>query len=193
MKKIIYVFLVLLNFLCISNIYAVENYTPSQDLGMDTGTATSTNGNQISQSVGEVTQKGIDALDSVTSTLLNDIDNNIKQKVQAYYQQITSAITPIFGAFIVFWLIFNGIKMGMGNGDFQQIIFTFSILIIIFTSIFSWDFFYPYVVELFLVDLNNLITEITGTDAKSAFMSFVQIAFGAVADAMQGIDTGITK
>lgn len=122
MKKITYIFLLIFSLLTLSNVYAVENYTAPQDIGVTTnqdGSVTIPNtdnskGNQITKSTKEVADKGMDALDQITATLLNDIDNQIKTKVQKYYQQVTSAIVPIFGAFIVFWLIFNGVRMGMG-------------------------------------------------------------------------------
>lgn len=203
MKKFLYILFLLLGFLMIGNAYAVENYTAPQDTG---GVVTNPdgsitlpkgngdNGKHIGESTQSVANSGVKALDSITKTLLDDIDDNIKKKIQSYYQQITTSIIPIFGAFIVFWLIFNGIRMGMGAVvNYNDLLFIFACMVIIWTMIFSWDFFYPYVVELFTTDLDGLVAEMTGTDAKSSFMAFVNVALGAIADAMGSVDTGITN
>ncbi|MDN8587133.1 conjugal transfer protein TrbL, partial [Vibrio alginolyticus] len=61
------------------------------------------------------------------------------------------------------------------------------------TIVFSWDAFFPYVAEVFLDDVPNLITEMTGTDSKTTLQSFVSIIFEAIALAFNNIDTGITN
>ena len=202
MKKITYIFLLIFSLLTLSNVYAVENYTAPQDIGVTTnqdGSVTIPNtdnskGNQITKSTKEVADKGMDALDQITATLLNDIDNQIKTKVQKYYQQVTSAIVPIFGAFIVFWLIFNGVRMGMGAvSNYNDLLFIFGCMVIIWTMVFSWDWFYPYVVELFTTDLDGLIAEMTGSDAKTSFMAFVKVGFTAISNSLGTVDTGITN
>ncbi|MBF7691176.1 type IV secretion system protein [Acinetobacter pollinis] len=149
---------------------------------------------QIASSTSDVASKGIKALDQISTDLLNSIDKNIKRKITLYYEHVTSAIIPIFSAFIVFWIIFNGIRMGLGAvTDYNHLLFVFGCMMVVWTTVFSWDAFYPYVVELFTTDLDQLIAEMTGTDAKSSFMAFVQVALKSITKAMGDTDIGITN
>lgn len=66
-------------------------------------------------------------------------------------------------------------------------------MVIIWTMVFSWDWFYPYVVELFTTDLDGLIAEMTGSDAKTSFMAFVKVGFTAISNSLGTVDTGITN
>ena len=57
---------------------------------------------------------------------------------------------------------------------------------------FPWST-HPYVAEVFLDDVPNLISEMTGTDAVSTFQSFMTVILGAIALAFENVDTGITN
>lgn len=178
MKKFIYAFFLFFNVFFSSHSFA----------------NTSAQSTQIASSTTEITQKGIKALDQISTDLLNNIDKNIKHKITLYYQHVTSAIIPIFSAFIVFWIIFNGIRMGLGAvSDYNHLLFVFGCMMLVWTTVFSWDAFYPYVVELFITDLDQLIAEMTGTDAKSSFMAFVTIDLETISRAMGNTDIGITN
>ncbi|MFC3172584.1 hypothetical protein ACFOGQ_19295 [Acinetobacter vivianii] len=59
MKKFIYIFLIFFSFLGISSAYAVDNFTPPQDLGTGGQVPPTTNSggnNQISDEVSQVTE-----------------------------------------------------------------------------------------------------------------------------------------
>ena len=77
--------------------------------------------------------------------------------------------------------------------EIQGVIATFVIMLLIWSIVFSWDAFFPYVAEVFLDDVPNLITEMTGTDSKTTLQSFVSIIFESIALAFSNIDTGITN
>lgn len=204
MKKIIYAFLLICSFLSISSAYAVENYTNPQDLG--TGTVTTnpdgsvtiptsnSKSNEISENMSQVTQSGMSELDKVIDSLITGVDKNIKDNLQSYYQKVTDPIIPVFAGFIIIWISFQAIKMMLGMAvEIQQVIATFVIMLLIWSIVFSWDSFYPYIAEIFLDDLPNLISEMTGTDSKTTLQSFITIIFEAIALAFNNIDTGITN
>lgn len=198
MKKIIYVFLLLFSFISLGSAYAEDYYTNPQDLGQETGTVNNADAgagnNNIADSMSQVTQNGMQELDSVVDSLITDVDKNIKDNIQGYYQKVTAPIIPVFAGFIVIWLTFQGMKMMLGMPvEIQQVIATFVLMLLIWTIVFSWDAFFPYVAEVFLDDVPNLITEMTGTDSKTTLQSFVSIIFEAIALAFNNIDTGITN
>lgn len=198
MKKIIYVFLLLFSFISAGNVYANENFTNPQDLGngevsipQDSNQSAQKN---IAESMSQVTQNGMKELDKVVDLLMDDVDQNIKQNLQNYYQKVTSPIIPIFAGFIIIWISFQGVKMMLGMAvEIQSLIATFVIMLLIWSIVFSWDSFYPYIAEVFLDDIPNLIMEMTGTDSKTTLQSFVSIIFEAIALAFNNIDTGITN
>ena len=201
MKKIIYAFLLLFSFLSFSSAYAVDNFTNPQDLGngsTPTGTTGGSNGaynsNQISQNVSEVTKNGMSELDKVVDSLITGVDKNIKDNLQGYYQKVTAPIIPVFAGFIIIWISFQAIKMMLGMAvEIQGVIATFVIMLLIWSIVFSWDAFYPYVAEVFLDDIPNLISEMTGTDANSTLKTFVKIVFDVISTSMASVDTGITN
>lgn len=200
MKKIIYVFFLLFSFISLGSAYAEDYYTNPQDLGQGTETVnnadagTGAGNNNIADSMSQVTQNGMQELDSVVDSLITDVDKNIKNNIQGYYQKVTAPIIPVFAGFIVIWLTFQGMKMMLGMPvEIQQVIATFVLMLLIWTIVFSWDAFFPYVAEVFLDDVPNLITEMTGTDSKTTLQSFVSIIFEAIALAFNNIDTGITN
>ncbi|KQQ65475.1 type IV secretion system protein [Acinetobacter sp. Leaf130] len=197
MKKFIYIFLIFFSFLGISSAYAVDNFTPPQDLG--TGgqvppTSNSGGNNQISDEVSQVTENGMKELDKVVDSLMQGVDSNIKNNLQNYYTKITTPIMPVFAGFIVVWLAWQGFNMMLGRAiAFDDVIATFIIMLIIWSIVFSWDSFYPYIAEFFLDDIPNLISEMTGTDSKTTLQSFVRIIFDAITLAFSNVDTGITN
>ena len=201
MKKIIYAFLLLFSFLSFSSAYAVDNFTNPQDLGngsTPTGTTGGSNGaynsNQISQNVSEVTKNGMSELDKVVDSLITGVDKNIKDNLQGYYQKVTAPIIPVFAGFIIIWISFQAIKMMLGMAvEIQGVIATFVLMLLIWSIVFTWDSFFPYVAEVFLDDVPNLIGEMTGTDAVSTFQSFMTVILGAIALAFENVDTGITN
>jgi type IV secretion system protein VirB6 len=77
--------------------------------------------------------------------------------------------------------------------EIQGVIATFVIMLLIWSIVFSWDAFYPYVAEVFLNDIPNLISEMTGTDANSTLKTFVKIVFDVISTSMASVDTGITN
>lgn len=206
MKKIIYAFLLLFSFLSFSSAYAVDNFTNPQDLGNGAvvsnpdGSITipsgneSSKGNEISKNLSQVTQSGMAELDKVVDSLITGVDKNIKDNLQGYYQKVTAPIIPVFAGFIIIWISFQAIKMMLGMAvEIQGVVATFVIMLLIWSIVFSWDAFFPYVAEVFLDDVPNLITEMTGTDSKTTLQSFVSIIFESIALAFSNIDTGITN
>ena len=201
MKKIIYAFLLLFSFLSFSSAYAVDNFTNPQDLGngsTPTGTTGGSNGaynsNQISKNVSEVTKNGMSELDKVVDSLITGVDKNIKDNLQGYYQKVTAPIIPVFAGFIIIWISFQAIKMMLGMAvQIQDVIATFVIMLLIWSIVFSWDAFFPYVAEVFLDDLPNLIGEMTGTDTVTTFQAFMSVVLNSIADAFKNVDTGITN
>ena len=77
--------------------------------------------------------------------------------------------------------------------EIQGVIATFVIMLLIWSIVFSWDAFFPYVAEVFLDDLPNLIGEMTGTDTVTTFQAFMSVVLNSIADAFKNVDTGITN
>ena len=94
MKKLIYIFLILFSFLGISSAYAVDNYTPGQDLGNPDGSITIPNapspdkGNAIYQEMSKVTEQGMGLLGKFVDAIQHNVDQNLKSSLQTYYQKI---------------------------------------------------------------------------------------------------------
>ena len=195
MKKIIMILMLICSAFALNTAYAVENYTNPQDLG--TGKI------QIPQNQGEenmggavqsVSDNGMQVLNNVTERIAGDIDKKVKTQIQKYYVQITAPIIPVFAGFIIIWISFQAIKMMLGMAvEIQGVIATFVIMLLIWSIVFSWDAFYPYVAEVFLNDIPNLISEMTGTDANSTLKTFVKIVFDVISTSMASVDTGITN
>lgn len=76
---------------------------------------------------------------------------------------------------------------------FDDVIANFIIMLLIWSIVFSWDAFYPYIAEVFLEDIPNLISEMTGTDAQSTLGAFVTIVFDVIAKSMEKVDMGISN
>ncbi len=80
MKKIIYVFFLLFSFISLGSAYAEDYYTNPQDLGQGTETVnnadagTGAGNNNIADSMSQVTQNGMQELDSVVDSLITDVD-----------------------------------------------------------------------------------------------------------------------
>lgn len=210
MKKIIYAFLLLFSFLTINSAYAVDSYTNPQDLGNGTGgvitnpdgsvtipssnSQSNQNGNAVSKEVSQVTEQGMNLLGKLIDEIQSNVEKNLKSSLQAYYQKITAPIIPVFAGFIIIWISFQAIKMMLGMAvEIQGVIATFVIMLLIWSIVFSWDAFYPYVAEVFLDDIPNLISEMTGTDANSTLKTFVKIVFDVISTSMASVDTGITN
>ena len=208
MKKTIYAFLLLFSFLTINSAYAVESYTNSQDLGTggvttnpdgsilipSGGSQNNQNGNAVSKEVSQVTEQGMNLLGKLIDEIQSNVEKNLKSSLQAYYQKITAPIIPVFAGFIIIWISFQAIKMMLGMAvQIQDVIATFVIMLLIWSIVFSWDAFFPYVAEVFLDDLPNLIGEMTGTDTVTTFQAFMSVVLNSIADAFKNVDTGITN
>lgn len=200
MKRIIYILLILFSFLGINSVYAVDNYTPGQDLGNPDGSITIPNapspdkGNAIYQEMSKVTEQGMGLLGKFVDAIQHNVDQNLKSSLQTYYQKITAPILPVFAGFIVIWLTFQGFQMMLGRAiAFDDVIANFIIMLLIWSIVFSWDAFYPYIAEVFLEDIPNLISEMTGTDAQSTLGAFVTIVFDVIAKSMEKVDMGISN
>ena len=195
MKKIIMILMLICSAFALNTAYAVENYANPQDLG--TGKI------QIPQNQGEenmggavqsVSDNGMQVLNNVTERIAGDIDKKVKTQIQKYYVQITAPIIPVFAGFIIIWISFQAIKMMLGMAvEIQGVIATFVIMLLIWSIVFSWDAFFPYVAEVFLDELPNLIGEMTGTDTVTTFQAFMSVVLNSIADAFQNVDTGITN
>ena len=175
--------------------YAVENYTNPQDLGTGAIQIPQNQGKEnMGGAVQSVSDNGMKVLNNVTERIAYDIDKKVKTQIQKYYAQITAPIIPVFAGFIIIWISFQAIKMMLGMAvQIQDVIATFVIMLLIWSIVFSWDAFFPYVAEVFLDDVPNLISEMTGTDSKTTLQSFVSIIFESIALAFSNIDTGITN
>ncbi|MDQ2406310.1 type IV secretion system protein [Acinetobacter baumannii] len=201
MKKFIYIFLIFFSFLDISSAYAVENYTPGQDLGNPDGSITIPNAatgdtgkNKVSKEIGNVTQQGMGTLDKLMEAIQSNLEQSLKSSLQNYYQKITAPLIYVFSGFILIWMTFQGFKMMLGMAvDFQSVVSNFIIMMIIWSIVFSWDAFYPYIAEVFLEDIPNLISEMTGHDTQSTFTTFVTIVFDVVTESFKNVDMGITN
>lgn len=191
--------------LALNSAYAVENFTNSQDLGTgqvqtnQDGSITIPNTqNQEKQKMGDavksVSNNGMEVLNNVTGRIAGDIDKKVKDQIKNYYVKITEPIIPVFAGFIIIWISFQSIKMMLGMAvEIQGVIATFVLMLLIWSIVFTWDSFFPYVAEVFLDDVPNLICEMTGTDAVSTFQSFMTVILGAIALAFENVDTGITN
>ena len=191
--------------LALNSAYAVENFTNSQDLGAgqvqtnQDGSITIPNTqNQEKQKMGDavksVSNNGMEVLNNVTERIAGDIDKKVKDQIKNYYVKITEPIIPVFAGFIIIWISFQSIKMMLGMAvEIQGVIATFVLMLLIWSIVFTWDSFFPYVAEVFLDDVPNLIGEMTGTDAVSTFQSFMTVILGAIALAFENVDTGITN
>lgn len=205
MKKIIYLLMLIVSTLALNSAYAVENFTNSQDLGTgqvqtnQDGSITIPNTqNQEKQKMGDavksVSNSGMEVLNNVTGRIAGDIDKKVKDQIKNYYVKITEPIIPVFAGFIIIWISFQSIKMMLGMAvEIQGVIATFVLMLLIWSIVFTWDSFFPYVAEVFLDDVPNLIGEMTGTDAVSTFQSFMTVILGAIALAFENVDTGITN
>ena len=181
MKKIIYLLMLIVSTLVLNSAYAVENFTNSQDLGAgqvqtnQDGSITIPNTqNQEKQKMGDavksVSNNGMEVLNNVTERIAGDIDKKVKDQIKNYYVKITEPIIPVFAGFIIIWISFQSIKMMLGMAvEIQGVIATFVLMLLIWSIVFTWDSFFPYVAEVFLDDVPNLIGEMTGTDAVSTF------------------------
>ena len=154
--------------------YAVENYTNPQDLGTGAIQIPQNQGKEnMGGAVQSVSDNGMKVLNNVTERIAYDIDKKVKTQIQKYYAQITAPIIPVFAGFIIIWISFQAIKMMLGMAvQIQDVIATFVIMLLIWSIVFSWDAFFPYVAEVFLDDLPNLIGEMTGTDTVTTFQAF---------------------
>ena len=191
--------------LALNSAYAVENFTNSQDLGTgqvqtnQDGSITIPNTqNKEKQKMGDavksVSNNGMEVLNNVTGRIAGDIDKKVKDQIKNYYVKITEPIIPVFAGFIIIWISFQSIKMMLGMAvEIQGVIATFVLMLLIWSIVFTWDSFFPYVAEVFLDDVPNLIGEMTGTDAVSTFQSFMTVILGAIALAFENVDTGITN
>ncbi|HRN45798.1 MAG TPA: type IV secretion system protein [Flavobacterium sp.] len=205
MKKIIYLLMLIVSTLALNSAYAVENFTNSQDLGAgqvqtnQDGSITIPNTqNQEKQKMGDavksVSNNGMEVLNNVTERIAGDIDKKVKDQIKNYYVKITEPIIPVFAGFIIIWISFQSIKMMLGMAvEIQGVIATFVLMLLTWSIVFTWDSFFPYVAEVFLDDVPNLIGEMTGTDAVSTFQSFMTVILGAIALAFENVDTGITN
>jgi type IV secretion system protein VirB6 len=205
MKKIIYLLMLIVSTLALNSAYAVENFTNSQDLGtgqvqtnQDGNITIPNTQNQEKQKMGDavksVSNNGMEVLNNVTERIAGDIDKKVKDQIKNYYVKITEPIIPVFAGFIIIWISFQSIKMMLGMAvEIQGVIATFVLMLLIWSIVFTWDSFFPYVAEVFLDDVPNLIGEMTGTDAVSTFQSFMTVILGAIALAFENVDTGITN
>ncbi|MGE9768685.1 hypothetical protein [Acinetobacter baumannii] len=114
MKKFIYIFLIFFSFLGLSSAYAVENYTPGQDLGNPDGSITipdastgDTGKNKVSKEIGNVTQQGMGTLDKLMEAIQSNLEQSLKSSLQNYYQKITAPLIYVFGGFILIWITFR--------------------------------------------------------------------------------------
>lgn len=191
--------------LVLNSAYAVENFTNSQDLGagqvqtnQDGSIIIPNTQNQEKQKMGDAVKSvynhGMEVLNNVTERIAGDIDKKVKDQIKNYYVKITEPIIPVFAGFIIIWISFQSIKMMLGMAvEIQGVIATFVLMLLIWSIVFTWDSFFPYVAEVFLDDVPNLIGEMTGTDAVSTFQSFMTVILGAIALAFENVDTGITN
>lgn len=200
MKKIIYLLMLIVSTLALNSAYAVENFTNSQDLGTgqvqtnQDGSITIPNTQKMGDAVKSVSNNGMDVLNNVTERIAGDIDKKVKDQIKNYYVKITEPIIPVFAGFIIIWISFQSIKMMLGMAvEIQGVIATFVIMLLIWSIVFSWDAFFPYVAEVFLDDLPNLIGEMTGTDTVTTFQAFMSVVLNSIADAFKNVDTGITN
>ena len=195
MKKIITILMLLFSAFALNTAYAVENYTNTQDLGTGEIQIPQNQGKEnMGGAVQSVSDNGMKVLNNVTERIAGDIDKKVKTQIQKYYVQVTAPLLDVFAGFIVLWIIFQGISMMTGRLlDMNQVFHHFVIMLMVWTLVFSWDAFYPYVAEVFLDDLPNLIGEMTGTDTVTTFQSFMSVVLNSIADAFQNVDTGITN
>ena len=162
--------------------------------GLINGTTLNQEKQKMGDAVKSVSNNGMEVLNNVTERIAGDIDKKVKDQIKNYYVKITEPIIPVFAGFIIIWISFQSIKMMLGMAvEIQGVIATFVIMLLIWSIVFSWDAFFPYVAEVFLDDVPNLITEMTGTDSKTTLQSFVSIIFESIALAFNNIDTGITN
>lgn len=195
MKKIITILMLLFSAFALNTAYAVENYTNTQDLGTGEIQIPQNKGKEnMGGAVQSVSDNGMQVLNNVTERIAGDIDKKVKTQIQKYYVQITDPLLDVFAGFIVLWITFQGISMMTGRLlDMNGVLHNFVILLLVWTMVFSWDAFYPYVAEVFLDDLPNLIGEMTGTDTVTTFQAFMSVVLNSIADAFQNVDTGITN
>ena len=195
MKKIITILMLVFSAFALNTAYAVENYTNPQDLGTGAIQIPQNQGKEnMGGAVQSVSDNGMKVLNNVTERIAYDIDKKVKTQIQKYYAQITAPIIPVFAGFIIIWISFQAIKMMLGMAvQIQDVIATFVIMLLIWSIVFSWDAFFPYVAEVFLDDLPNLIGEMTGTDTVTTFQAFMSVVLNSIADAFKNVDTGITN
>ncbi len=169
-------------FISLGSAYAEDYYTNPQDLGQGTETVnnadagTGAGNNNIADSMSQVTQNGMQELDSVVDKLdITDVDKNIKDNIQRLLPKSTALdSSKSLQALLSFGSSLQGMKMMLGMPvEIQLVVQTEWLCCLIWTIVFSWDAFFPYVAEVFLDDVPNLITKLTGTDSKTTLQSFV--------------------
>lgn len=104
---------------------------------------------------------------------VNEVNTMLNSSVAEQYQNVASAIQPLFVTAFVAWIMWQAYQIRFGRGiQIAEIVSNMVKFVVIYTVIYTWSDVYQLIIDPFLNGIPELIAEMTGSTGDNVVMSF---------------------
>ena len=118
------------------------------------------------------------AIRSFFEDFVNEVNAMLSSSVAEQYQNVASAIQPLFVTAFVAWIMWQAYQIRFGRGiQIADIVSKMVKFVVIYTVIYTWSDVYQLVIDPFLTGIPELIAKMTGSTGDNVVLSFADSLF----------------